>query len=69
MTGTPLIAIRGTDRVFPLPDGARLTAVRVPDGDVRLGGQPVSGRHCTIEVHWADVSITGLELGARHVVT
>jgi GAF domain-containing protein len=61
MTGPLALAIRGTDRVIPLEDGARLTIGRIPECDVHIDDTSVSRRHCTIEVHGHHVTVTDLK--------
>jgi HD-GYP domain-containing protein (c-di-GMP phosphodiesterase class II) len=55
------LAVRGTDRVIPLEDGARLTVGRVLQCDVQLEDQSVSRHHCTIDVHGDTLTITDLD--------
>lgn len=55
------LAIRGTDRVVPLEEGARLTVGRVSQCDLQLEDQSVSRRHCTFEVHGGEVTVTDLK--------
>jgi putative nucleotidyltransferase with HDIG domain len=54
------VEIRGTDRVFQLTDGVRLTVGRVPQCEIRLEDQAVSRRHCTIEMREPDLIVTDL---------
>jgi HD-GYP domain-containing protein (c-di-GMP phosphodiesterase class II) len=59
---TPLqLSIGGTDRRYPLPDGARLTVGRIRECDVHLDDQAVSRRHCTLEMRGPEVVVTDLE--------
>ncbi|HET7619725.1 MAG TPA: HD domain-containing phosphohydrolase [Vicinamibacterales bacterium] len=51
------LRLRGTDRVFPVVPGARVTAGRAPECEIHLEDPSVSRRHCAIE--WRD--------GALHV--
>jgi pSer/pThr/pTyr-binding forkhead associated (FHA) protein len=51
MSAPIALALRGTDRVISLEDGARLTVGRVSPCDVQLEDPSVSRRHCTVEVH------------------
>src|SRR6266540_1292097 len=55
------LAIRGTDRVIPLEEGARLTVGRIPQCEIQIDDQSVSRRHCTIEVHGDHVTVTDLK--------
>jgi putative nucleotidyltransferase with HDIG domain len=55
------LAIRGTDRVIPLEDGARLTVGRTAECDVQIDDRSVSRHHCTLEVHGDHVTVTDLK--------
>src|SRR4029453_717222 len=55
------LALRGTDRVISLENGARLTVGRVSHCDVQLEDPSVSRRHCPVEVHGERLTVTDLE--------
>jgi HD-GYP domain-containing protein (c-di-GMP phosphodiesterase class II)/pSer/pThr/pTyr-binding forkhead associated (FHA) protein len=55
------VAIRGTARVFPVPEGVTLTAGRVAQCDIHLDDHAVSRRHCTIESRDGSLVVTDLE--------
>src|SRR4051812_47135548 len=44
------LALRNTDRVFPVLPGQTLTAGRTSQCDLQLDDPSVSRRHCTIEL-------------------
>lgn len=60
MAASLALAIRGTERVIPLEEGARLTAGRISQCEVHLEDESVSRRHCTFEVHGSEVTVTDL---------
>lgn len=55
------LSVGGTDRLYPLPDGARLTVGRIKECEVPVDDQAVSRRHCTLETRGAEVVVTDLE--------
>jgi len=61
MSAPIALALRGTDRVISLEDGARLTVGRVSHCDVQLEDPSVSRHHCTVEVHGERLTVTDLE--------
>jgi HD-GYP domain-containing protein (c-di-GMP phosphodiesterase class II) len=61
MSGSLALAIRGSERVVPLDEGARLTIGRAPECDVQIDDHSVSRRHCTIEVDGDRLTVTDLE--------
>src|SRR5262245_24863664 len=48
MSGRIDLALRNSDRVFPLEEGQTLTAGRTPQCEMQLDDPSVSRRHCTI---------------------
>ncbi|HXW05483.1 MAG TPA: HD domain-containing phosphohydrolase [Vicinamibacterales bacterium] len=61
MTAAALaLALQGTDRIFPLPPGATLTAGRVPQCDIHLDDLAVSRRHCTFTGRGSEAVVTDL---------
>ena len=55
------LSIRGTDRRYDLPEGARLTVGRVKDCEICLEDHAVSRRHCTVEARGRELIVTDLE--------
>ena len=61
MSGPLALALRGTDRVISLPEGAQLTIGRAPQCDVQIDDHSVSRRHCTIQLEGDRLTVTDLE--------
>jgi putative nucleotidyltransferase with HDIG domain len=54
------IAVRGEERTYQVPEGARVTVGRVPQCDIHLDDQAVSRRHCTFEARGPELLVTDL---------
>lgn len=55
------VQIHGTNRAYPLADGARVTVGRIRECEIYLEDHAVSRRHCAIEAHGTDLIVTDLE--------
>jgi putative nucleotidyltransferase with HDIG domain len=54
------LAVRGTDRRFPIRDGATVTAGRVPQCEIHVEDQAVSRRHCTFSARGQEIEVVDL---------